>query len=220
MVMYCDTATRKKAYEEAGYLVMPAACTADEIAPLRAEVDAAHSELEKGGYRIWSPVTELPPALKLWSETRGKALVSQVLSPGKKLKCIGGAAILKTPGDFQVGTPFHQDEAFKKIEMSKNKCALWLALSEADARSGCLRFVPSLGYDILPHVRVAREEAPSGFENFLTPGSEADAKAERHFVSVPVEPGDALIIGRQVVHGSHSAIEGERIAFSPLYEWD
>ena len=65
---------------------------------------------------------------------------------------------------------------------------------------------------------MTREEAPSGFEHFLTRGSEAEAIAEREFVSVPVEPGDAVIIGGRVVHGSHAAVDGERVAFSPLYE--
>ena len=39
-------------------------------------------------------------------------------------------------------------------------------------------------------------------------------------VSVPVAPGDAIVIGGRVVHGSHPAVEGERVAFSPLYEWE
>ena len=31
--------------------------------------------------------------------------------------------------------------------------------------------------------------------------------------------GDAVVIGGRVVHGSHAALDGERVAFSPLYEW-
>ena len=110
--------------------------------------------------------------------------------------------------------------ASKSRNSGKSVCALWLALSPADDRSGCLRFVPSLGYDLLPHEKLAREEAPSGFEHFLTRGSAAEAAAERDFVSVPVAPGDALVIGGRVVHGSHAAVDGERVAFSPLYEYD
>jgi hypothetical protein len=197
--------------------------------PLRAEVDATRSEITKGGYRIWSPASELPPALRAWSETRGVALASQALPPNAKLRCLGGAALLKIPGETPVGTPFHQDEAYaasghegtasKSRNAGKSVCALWLALSHADARSGCLRFVPSLGFDLLPHERVPREQAPSGFEHFLTRGSDAEAAAECQYVSVPVQPGDAVIIGGRVVHGSHAALDGERVAFSPLYEW-
>jgi hypothetical protein len=220
----------QREYEEAGYLVMPCSCTADEISPLRVEVDAARPELTKGGYRIWSPATELPSALRVWSETRGAELASQALPPNARLCCLGGAALLKIPGDLPVGTPFHQDEAYaasghdgaasKSRNSGKSVCALWLALSPADAQSGCLRFVPSLGHSLLPHERMPREEAPSGFEHFLTRGSAAEATAEREFVSVPVQPGDAVIIGGRVVHGSHAAVDGERVAFSPLYEWE
>ena len=216
-------------YANAGYVVMPSACSADEIAPLRAEVDAARHELARGGYRIWSPASELPPALRAWSETRGLELAARALPPNAQLTCLGGAALLKIPGDLPVGTPFHQDEAYaaadhdgaasKSRNSGKSVCALWLALSPADDRSGCLRFVPSLGYDLLPHEKLSRDEAPSGFEHFLTRGSAAEAAAERDFVSVPVAPGDALVIGGRVVHGSHAAVDGERVAFSPLYEY-
>ena len=54
----------QREFEKAGYLVMPSACLADEIAPLRAELDAARSELTKGGYRIWTPATELPTLVR------------------------------------------------------------------------------------------------------------------------------------------------------------
>lgn len=222
---------RQQEFEKAGYLVMPSSCTsAEEIAPLRAEVDACRHELAKGGYRIWSPATQLPSALREWSETRGMELASHALPANAKLRCLGGAALLKIPDDKPIGTPFHQDEAYaasghdgaasKSRNAGKSVCALWLALSNADARSGCLRFVPSLGFSILPHERMPREQAPSGFEHFLTRGSEAEAAAERDFVSVPVKPGDVVIIGGRVVHGSHAATEGERVAFSPLYEWE
>ena len=33
-----------------------------------------------------------------------------------------------------------------------------------------------------------------------------------------MQPGDALVIGSRVVHGSHAAVDAERVAFSPLYE--
>ena len=220
----------QREFEKAGYLVMPSACLADEIAPLRAELDAARSELTKGGYRIWTPATELPAALRSWSESRGLQLASRALPANAKLRCLGGAALVKTPGDLSVGMPFHQDEAYaaanhggvasKSRNAGKHVCALWLALLHSDARSGCLRFVPSLGYALLPHERVSRDEAPSGFKHFLTRGSKAEAHAERDHVSVPVQPGDALVIGGKVVHGSHAAVDGERVAFSPLYEWE
>jgi hypothetical protein len=221
--------SREQEYEMDGYVIMRAACTAAEILPLREEVEAARSDLTRGGYRIWSPATELPPALRAWSETRGLELASRALPANAKLRCLGGAALLKIPGDIPVGTPFHQDEAYaasghdgaasKSRNSGKSVCALWLGLSHADARSGCLRFVPSLGFDLLPHEKMPREQAPSGFEHFLTRGSDAEAAAERQYVSVPVSPGDVVIIGGRVVHGSHAAIDGERVAFSPLYEW-
>lgn len=219
----------RQEYETAGYLVLRQAVCTEQLASLCVEVDAIRGELTRGGYRIWSTATALPPALRAWSESQGMHIAAQALPQHAKLKCLGGAALLKIPGNIPIGTPFHQDEAYAAsghdgaASMSRNSgkhvCALWLALSDADARSGCLRFVPSLGFELLPHERLPRDEAPSGFEHFLTRGSSAEAAAHRDFVSVPVQQGDALIIGGRVVHGSHAAVDGERVAFSPLYEW-
>jgi hypothetical protein len=83
-----------------------------------------------------------------------------------------------------------------------------------------MRFAPSLGFELLPHDIVPRGSAPSGFERFLTPGTPAERAAERVAESVPMRPGDVLAIGSRVVHGSHAASDAERMAFSPLYEWD
>lgn len=217
-------AYRRKKYAADGFVLLPGAVPVAELEPLRAEVEAARGQLAKGGYRIWSPVDQLPDALREWSETKGVAIVQATLPPGaSELRCIGGAALLKLPdGPGNEGTPFHQDEAYaaETEAPSKRACALWLALSKADSRSGCMRFAPSLGFGLLPHTTEPRDSAPSGFETFLASGSKAAAAAEREAFGVPVSAGDAIIIGGRVVHGSYPARTAERVAFSPLYEWE
>jgi ectoine hydroxylase-related dioxygenase (phytanoyl-CoA dioxygenase family) len=157
-------------------------------------------------------------------------IVQQALPEGAKVRCIGGAALFKSPDAAgHDATPFHQDGAYavaaadngsaQAARSQTRACALWLALSPADATSGCLRFAPSLGLELLAHDTAPRDEAPSGFETFLPVGSEAADKAEREAVSASVDPGDALVINPRVVHGSHNATKRERVAFSPLYEW-
>ena len=73
--------------------------------------------------------------------------------------------------------------------------------------------------DLLPHETVPRAEAPSGFATFLTP-SALLARAEAEAVDCTVAEGDVVVIGGRVVHGSHAPTAGERIAFSPLFEFD
>jgi len=213
---------RRSKYAENGYHTIRQASNRKSLAPLIAEVDAARGELAKGGYRIWAPAEELPPALRAWSENEGVELMQRVLPAGAKLKCIGGAALIKlpnTPGN--AGTPFHQDDAYQdeSHRLGKRAGALWLALSSASTKSGCLRFAPTLGFALLPHETAPRDTAPSGFENFLTHGSHGAAAAEREAVSESVDAGDAIVISGKVVHGSHPALNRERLAFSPLYEW-
>lgn len=209
---------------ENGFVVLPKAVSGATLALLRAEVDQARPARERGGYCIWAPSCKLPPALQRWSATEGAELVRSALpaqcsSSAAELRCSGGAALWKTPGE-HVGTPFHQDDAYQDDPSEvRRACSLWLALSAADSTSGCLRFAPELGLDLLPHERVPRDEAPCGFENFLRRGSGAEARVHSCAVDVPVAAGDVIVFGGRVVHGSHAATSSERVAFQPLFEW-
>ena len=63
-------------------------------------------------------------------------------------------------------------------------------------------------------------EAPSGFETHMV--GLAVERAEAAAEDVVLEPGQAVIIGDRVVHGSHGGktAESDRLAFSPLFEVD
>ena len=141
-------------------------------------------------------------------------------------RLLGGAALWKRAGVHD-GTPFHQDFAYAESEepgstasREKRHAAVWLALTPTGPRSSCLRFAPSLGYELLPHRTLPRAEAPSGFETHMV--GLAVERAEAAAEDVVLEPGQAVIIGDRVVHGSHGGktAESDRLAFSPLFEVD
>lgn len=186
-----------------------------DVKQLRIECEAWRSKMAAGGYHIWSPVDALPHVLRVWAEGEGAALLRSALKGSPRLRCMGGAALWKVGGQHS-GTPFHQDKAYEERGATPGrKYAVWLALSSADAASGCLRFAPSLGFALRPHETLPREDAPSGFETFLVDSVEAAAAA----VDCEVGIGDAILIGDSVVHGSHSAGTGEtRLAFSAIYQ--
>lgn len=186
-----------------------------DVKQLRIECEAWRSKMTTGGYHIWSPADALPGVLRDWAEGEGAALLRSALKGSPRLRCTGGAALWKVGGQHS-GTPFHQDAAYEERGATPGrKYAVWLALSSADAASGCLRFAPSLGFSLRPHETLPREDAPSGFETFLADTAEAEAAA----VDCEVGDGDAVLIGDSVVHGSHSAGTGRtRLAFSPIYQ--
>ena len=210
-----------------GFLVVQAAAAPDKVARMRAAIEAEASKAEAGGYLIWTPAESLPSVCREWAETEASAILQRSLPAGTPaVRLLGGAALWKRVGVHD-GTPFHQDFAYAEgvsagssASRATRHVAVWLALTPTGPRSGCLRFAPALGYELQPHQTLPRADAPSGFETHMVGPSveRAEAAAE----DVLLEPGVAVIIGDQVVHGSYGGkrAESDRLAFSPLFEVD
>jgi hypothetical protein len=78
--------TLRQAFVESGYVVVRQACTPNQVAALRAEVDAARGELEKGGYRIWATAETLPPTLRMVGDAWTGARAAGVACRGPRPK--------------------------------------------------------------------------------------------------------------------------------------
>lgn len=210
-----------------GFLVVPVAAAPGQLTRMRAAIEAEACKAEAGGYLIWTPADSLPTACREWAETEAAAILQQSLPAGTPaVRLLGGAALWKRAGVHD-GTPFHQDFAYAESDQPGSSAsravrhvAVWLALTPTGPRSGCLRFAPSLGYELQSHRTLPRAEAPSGFETHMV--GHAVELAEAAAEDLVLEPGMAVIIGDQVVHGSHGGkrAESDRLAFSPLFEVD
>ena len=212
-----------------GFLVVrKAASNPEVVAQMRTAIEAEAGKVEAGGYIIWTPADALPPPCKSWALDEAATILQRSLPPGTPaVRLLGGAALWKRAGHDQP-TPFHQDFAYmstilhpgSSTSRTTRHAAVWLALTPTGPRSGCMRFAPSLGYEMHTHQTLPRAEAPSGFETQMVGGcvSAAEEAAE----DCELEPGMAVIIGDQVVHGSRACEAGEacRLAFSPLFEVD
>ena len=213
--------------DDRGFVVLQSAAKPAQVARMRKAIQAEADKAEAGGYLIWTPAEALPTACREWAESDAAALLQRSLAPGTPaVRLLGGAALWKRAGVHD-GTPFHQDFAYAESEepgstasREKRHAAVWLALTPTGPRSSCLRFAPSLGYELLPHRTLPRAEAPSGFETHMV--GLAVERAQAAAEDVVLEPGQAVIIGDRVVHGSHGGktAESDRLAFSPLFEVD
>lgn len=224
------TATTRTAamLDTQGFLVRRSAASATTVATLRAALEAEAARVEKGGYAIWTPAEALPAACLEWARTEAAAILQRSLPPGTPaVRLLGGAALWKRAG-VDDGTPWHQDFAYAEERApgstrsrTTRHAAVWLALTPAGPTSGCLRFAPSRGFSLQPHKTLPRAEAPSGFETHMVGRSVLEA-AEAAAEDCVLDPGDACIIGDQIVHGSRPthASEPTRLAFSPLFEVD
>ena len=208
-----------------GFLAVKSAATPHAVAEMCAAIEAEAAKVEGGGYIIWTPAENLPGPCRKWAAEQASAILQRSLPPGTPaVRLLGGAALWKR-ASVDDPTPWHQDFAYQSAtgfatSRKVRHAAVWLALSPTDSRSGCLRFAPKLGYSCLEHTTLPRAQAPSGFETHMTGGCVADAEANAE--DCALEAGSAVIIGDQVVHGSHACVQGERsrLAFSPLFEVD
>lgn len=218
---------RAQQLDAKGFLVVRSAASSDQVASIRAAITEAEAHAEAGGYLIWTPAEALPAACHSWAVTSAAAVLQRSLPPGTPpVRLLGGAALWKRTG-IDKPTPFHQDFAYAEsrepgsvASRTTRHAAVWLALTPTGPNSGCMRFAPSMGFELFPHRTLPRDEAPSGFETHMV--GECVSQADGAAQDCVLEPGMAVIIGDQVVHGSRGCAPGEgvRIAFSPLFEVD
>jgi len=200
-----------------GYLHIPNAVPSAVVDSLCELIESQRGSAEAGGYLIWPTPEALPELCRSWASCEAARLLQTSLPPGTSpVRLLGGAALWKEPG-VHAATPFHQDSAYHDSAGARH-AAVWLALTPAGPQSGCLRFAPALGFDLLDHVTLPRASAPSGFETHLT--ESCAERATRVALDCEVDAGSVVVIGDRVVHGSRAVLAGQphRLAFSPLFE--
>ena len=107
---------------------------------------------------------------------------------------------------------FHQDSAYWDIDPSLGVSA-WIAFSDSDESSGCMRVIPNTHLGVLPH------EERKGPRNLLWRGQTAslgDVRGEA--VDMPLKTGQMSLHHARIVHGSGPNRAGyRRIGYSVRY---
>jgi phytanoyl-CoA hydroxylase len=225
-----DTAARRKAWNEQGFvhakgLISPteaAALEAEVIDRIRADPPERHPDeaiyFAGPNYAIFPEKDPSPTAVepedyiaKVFNcHAEGLALdlarrpeiVERVAEIlGPDLDCFQSQFILKNPG--VIGQPWHQDSYYFAFDRQP-QVGVWVALSRATLENGCLWVLPgSHENDILEHVPDRRPAANRGYLEIV---SEDDSSR----VPCLMEPGDVLFFHSYLLHMSTDNVAAER----------
>ncbi|MGA3091057.1 MAG: phytanoyl-CoA dioxygenase family protein [Terriglobales bacterium] len=105
--------------------------------------------VKKTAPQIINPVNYLPELHRTQCFKKALAIARQIL--GENAWCSCDLAIMKQ-AYVGTGTPWHQDDAFRDPTLEYHTVNIWLALHDATAENGCLRYLPgSHKNDVLEH---------------------------------------------------------------------
>ncbi len=146
-------------YKEAGYTTVPGFFAAHETAALQGEVERWVADGLPRDVSIPTAKRNLQ-LIPLWPHSRlfralpfhpkVVAAVSALL--GDPVVKILDQMFYKPPGD-GMGTSWHTDNAYFKIDEPLRGCAMWVAIHDANADNGGLKVVPSVFDRSLLHER-------------------------------------------------------------------
>jgi len=116
---------------------------------------------------------------------------------GPKAFCSADFVLMK-PALEGAATPWHQDQAYGKLDYDFEELTFWLPLQDVDNNSGCMQFVPGTHIGpIKPHRSPNNNVTAHSLECCYIPSPE-------EIVTVPMRSGDCSIHRGRVLHGSPS----------------
>ncbi len=122
------------------------------------------------------------------------------------------------PAGCHVPTPWHHDVTFWPVDVeSRQLCSIWLTFDPVDRQSSGLEFVKGSQRWPRRFKAVTPDHDPYMMDSDFEDAPDIDAHREDYDLFCPdMEPGDCLIFGPHVVHGSSSnhSTESTRRAFS------
>ncbi|MFC9915364.1 phytanoyl-CoA dioxygenase family protein [Streptomyces sp. NPDC127197] len=178
-----------------------------------AKANARATELIVAHRGTLQEVVANPHLMEEWAQTlvrapRLVAAVQELIGPGVAVE--NSFLVIKWPSqDFEV--PWHQDGTNDRLELDPQRSvAAWLALTDADEKTGCLRVLPGsqrVGY------RPYETEPANGAARGRGLSVRIDGVVNE--VPVPVRSGNGVLMDTRLVHSSHSNLgTGARIGLN------
>ena len=197
------TTAQLDAYERDGWAAPIDIFTPDEVAAIRAELDAAEAahgdQLQAAGRNNAHYV--LPVLDRIAHDPRILDAVEDVIGPD--ILVAGTTLFIKEP-ETEGFISWHQDARYIGLE-PHDWVTAWLAISDVTEENGCMRMMPGTHKaPLVEHVDTYGED------NMLTRGQTVPDVDETKAVPVPLKPGQLSLHHPRVVHGSGPNRSGER----------
>ena len=132
-------------------------------------------------------------------EAMALALSDAIIEPlrellADELDCFQSQFIFKNPG--VIGQPWHQDAYYFRYDRQP-QVTVWVALSKATLRNGCLWVVPGSHrpHAVFEHVPDQRPESLQGYQEIVSENTASE-------IPVTMEPGDVLFFHSYLMHRS------------------
>jgi len=189
-------------YQEDGYLFPLDIFSAGQVGFIGAELEQAHSDAVKLGLeQEWPVLTRanahylLPFVYQVATAPRLLDAVESVLGPN--LLLWSAEFFIKGAHTDKI-VSWHQDLTYWGLGETDDEITAWVALSDVNVESGCMRFLPgSHRHALLPH-RDTFDET-----NLLSRGQEVEAEIdEDEAVDVILEPGQVSLHHGRIFHAS------------------
>jgi ectoine hydroxylase-related dioxygenase (phytanoyl-CoA dioxygenase family) len=211
-------------FDEQGFLCLNALTDAEEVAEIKAaleelfrskagEKEGAYLDLVAGSGQptqmsspqIFNPANYCPKLHKTKCFQNAQNIAKQLL--GEDARFFFDLSILKQP-KIGVGTPWHQDEAFRDANFEYRELSIWLPLQDVTPESGCLRYIPRSNRGDLKQHRSVNDDPTSHAVHVSEPFDEDSA------VACPLPAGGCAIHQPRTIHGSTSnATAAPRLAY-------
>jgi len=197
------TEAQQQAYHRDGWVAPIDIFSADEVADIRAELEAAEAthpdELAAAGRNNAHYV--LPVLDRISHDPRILDAVEDVIGPD--ILVAGTTLFVKEP-ETSGFISWHQDARYIGLE-PHDWVTAWLAISDVNEDNGCMRMVPGT------HTAPLVEHVDTyGEDNMLTRGQTVPDVDEDVTVPVPLKPGQLSLHHPRVVHGSGPNRSAER----------
>ena len=181
-------------YREQGWLSPLDVLDVDQVAEARERLEAFESASGPFATRAERSRAYLPFA---WVDAimRHPRLVDMVEDLiGPDILCWNAIFWIKEPGTGSfVG--WHQDSTYWGLD-NRDLVSVWVALSEADERAGCMSVLPGSHRTTLDH------DETYDADNLLTRGQHIDGIDPAKTVAMPLRPGQASFHNIATAHGS------------------
>ena len=197
------TQAQTEAYARDGFVAPIDIFSADEVAEIRAELEAAEARWPDGlaGPGRNNAHYVLPVLDRISHDSRILDAVEDLIGPD--ILVAGTTLFIKEP-ETSGFISWHQDARYIGLE-PHDWITAWLAISDVNEENGCMRMVPgSHTAPLVEHVDTYGED------NLLTRGQTVPNVDEAASVPVPLKPGQLSLHHPRVVHGSGPNRSGER----------